>query len=97
MSCSVPDTQRYHTDYDVVLLFVFWYCHKRGREVRLEKERTVDSNGRIVELQDDPMLVSAETTNDQSTRSGARAALNNMSNPSEQPAQAFENVAHERQ
>ena len=23
----------------VVLLLVFWYCHKRGREVRLEKER----------------------------------------------------------
>ena len=23
----------------VVLLFVFWYCHKRGREVRLEKQR----------------------------------------------------------
>ena len=23
----------------IVLLFVFWYCHKRGREVRLEKER----------------------------------------------------------
>lgn len=22
-----------------VLLFVFWYCHKRGREVRLEKDR----------------------------------------------------------
>ncbi|KAJ9494549.1 hypothetical protein H2202_009981 [Exophiala xenobiotica] len=22
-----------------VLLFVFWYCHKRGKEVRLEKER----------------------------------------------------------
>lgn len=21
-----------------MLLFVFWYCHKRGREVRLEKE-----------------------------------------------------------
>jgi hypothetical protein len=21
------------------LLFVFWYCHKRGKEVRLEKER----------------------------------------------------------
>jgi hypothetical protein len=20
-------------------LFVFWYCHKRGKEVRLEKER----------------------------------------------------------
>jgi hypothetical protein len=23
----------------IVLLFVLWYCHKRGREVRLEKER----------------------------------------------------------
>jgi hypothetical protein len=22
-----------------VLLFVFWYCHKRGRETRLERER----------------------------------------------------------
>jgi len=22
-----------------VLLFVFWYCHKRGKEVRLETER----------------------------------------------------------
>jgi hypothetical protein len=22
-----------------VLLFVFWYCHKRGREVRLENEK----------------------------------------------------------
>lgn len=22
-----------------MLLFVFWYCHKRGREVRLENER----------------------------------------------------------
>lgn len=23
----------------IVLLFVFWYCHKRGREVRLEGEK----------------------------------------------------------
>ena len=22
-----------------MLLFVFWYCHKRGRQIRLEKER----------------------------------------------------------
>lgn len=26
----------------VVLLFVFWYCHKRGRETRLEREKTAD-------------------------------------------------------
>lgn len=45
-----------------VLLFVFWYCHKRGREVRLEKEgkaMTIDSEGRVVELDDDPMLSSS--------------------------------------
>ncbi|TAQ87122.1 hypothetical protein B7494_g4518 [Chlorociboria aeruginascens] len=39
-----------------VLLFVFWYCHKRGREVRLEKARIVDSEGRVTELEDDAML-----------------------------------------
>ncbi|KAH6716036.1 hypothetical protein BKA61DRAFT_602397 [Leptodontidium sp. MPI-SDFR-AT-0119] len=39
-----------------VLLFVFWYCHKRGREVRLEREAKVDSEGRIIELEDDVML-----------------------------------------
>ena len=32
-------SSRKHTDPPPVLLFVFWYCHKRGREVRLEKER----------------------------------------------------------
>lgn len=43
----------------IVLLFVFWYCHKRGREVRLAAEgkvQVVDSEGRIVELEDDPAL-----------------------------------------
>lgn len=27
--------------FGIVLLFVLWYCHKRGREVRLENERIV--------------------------------------------------------
>lgn len=27
-----------------ILLFVFWYCHKRGREERLEKERELTEN-----------------------------------------------------
>lgn len=35
---------------------MFWYCHKRGRETRLEREKTVDSDGRIVEMDDDPLL-----------------------------------------
>ena len=29
------------TNICTVLLFVFWYCHKRGKEVRLEKERNL--------------------------------------------------------
>jgi len=38
-----------------VLMFFFWYCHKRGREVRIERENApVDSNGRITEIVDEP-------------------------------------------
>ena len=29
----------HYADSAPVILLVFWYCHKRGREVRLEKER----------------------------------------------------------
>ncbi|EFY86171.1 hypothetical protein J3458_020604 [Metarhizium acridum] len=43
-----------------LLLFVLWYCHKRGREVRLEGERTVDGSDRIEELADDPALPAPE-------------------------------------
>jgi hypothetical protein len=46
-----------------VLLFVFWYCHKRGRETRLEREAKVDSEGRVIELDDDPMLEGSSTPN----------------------------------
>ncbi|CAM1511234.1 Fc.00g087470.m01.CDS01 [Cosmosporella sp. VM-42] len=47
-----------------LLMFVLWYCHKRGREVRLEREKSeadvanaVDGSDRIEELPDDPMLL----------------------------------------
>jgi len=41
-----------------LLLFVLWYCHKRGREVRLEKEEKErqEADDRIEELPDDPVL-----------------------------------------
>jgi len=42
-----------------VLLFVLWYCHKRGREVRLEREHT---EGRVEELPDDLALPAPEST-----------------------------------
>jgi hypothetical protein len=45
----------------VVLLYVLWYCHKRGRETRLEKEKSqagesVEAGDRVEELPDDPAL-----------------------------------------
>lgn len=39
-----------------VLLFVLWYCHKRGKEVRLEQEAKKNCEGRIEELEDDLMI-----------------------------------------
>jgi hypothetical protein len=44
-----------------VLMFVLWYCYKRGREERLLKEKgeggdVVDGRDRIEELPDDPQL-----------------------------------------
>ncbi|KAL9631387.1 MAG: hypothetical protein Q9164_005925 [Protoblastenia rupestris] len=42
-----------------VLLFVFWYCHKRGREVRLEKERLL-TESEIAKL-DDGILIASQS------------------------------------
>ncbi|KAK1756003.1 hypothetical protein QBC47DRAFT_323199 [Echria macrotheca] len=62
-----------------LLLFVLWYCHKRGREVRLEKEEkdrtegessVVDGRERIEELPDDPALPAPAPA-----RSGATASV----------------------
>ncbi|RCI08454.1 hypothetical protein L249_8935 [Ophiocordyceps polyrhachis-furcata BCC 54312] len=50
-----------------LLLFVLWYCHKRGREERLERERSamaVDGADRIEELADDPALPPPESVED---------------------------------
>lgn len=33
-----------------MLLFVFWYCHKRGKEVRLERERQI-TEAEIAEME----------------------------------------------
>lgn len=48
-----------------LLMFVLWYCHKRGREVRLEQEKStsespIDGSSRIEELPDDPLLPAPE-------------------------------------
>lgn len=36
-----------------VLMFVFWYCHKRGKETRLAKEAASGSDGEIEEIEED--------------------------------------------
>jgi len=36
-----------------VLLFVFWYCHKRGREVRIDKEAALAASAPASEEDDE--------------------------------------------
>lgn len=45
-------------------MFVLWYCHKRGREVRLEKEKsaTADLGGRVEELSDTDSAIGSVST-----------------------------------
>lgn len=48
-----------------MLLFVLWYCHKRGREVRLEKEKSasaVEAGSRIEELSDNDSAIDSGAT-----------------------------------
>lgn len=48
-----------------LLLFVLWYCHKRGREVRLEKEKAgseVEAGSRIEELSDSDSAIGSGAT-----------------------------------
>ncbi|RYP25211.1 hypothetical protein DL765_000092 [Monosporascus sp. GIB2] len=64
-----------------LLLSALWYCHKRGREVRLEREAAeaaeaanadpVDGGSRIEELPDDPQLLPGPESS--SSRNGGGA------------------------
>jgi hypothetical protein len=54
----------------LVLMLMLWYCYKRGREVRLEREKTesaIDGSDRIEELPDDPQLPAPSPGNSRST------------------------------
>ncbi|PHH86238.1 hypothetical protein CDD83_10531 [Cordyceps sp. RAO-2017] len=61
-----------------LLLFVLWYCHKRGREVRLEREKlasAIDGSDRIEELPDDPALPAPEPRDTGASTSSAAASV----------------------
>ncbi|KAF4344606.1 RING-like domain protein [Fusarium beomiforme] len=72
-----------------LLMFVLWYCHKRGREVRLEREKSaaetpIDGSDRIEELPDDPLLPGPEAT--AVTRDADRAVLGDPVSPLSEPS-----------
>lgn len=53
-----------------MLLFVLWYCYKRGREERVEREKSenvVEAGPRVEELPDDPALPPAQSEGDEKT------------------------------
>ncbi|QPC72673.1 hypothetical protein HYE68_003425 [Fusarium pseudograminearum] len=67
-----------------LLMFVLWYCHKRGREVRLEREKSapetpIDGSSRIEELPDDPLLPGPEEA--AARRDADRAVLGDPVSP----------------
>ncbi|KAH7261356.1 uncharacterized protein BKA55DRAFT_591502 [Fusarium redolens] len=73
----------------IVLMFVLWYCHKRGREVRLEREKSlaetpVDGSDRIEELPDDPLLPGPEAA--AAGRNTDRAILGDPVSPLSEPS-----------
>lgn len=45
-------------------MFVLWYCHKRGRDVRLDKEKSAaaDMDGRVEELSDVDSAIGSVST-----------------------------------
>jgi hypothetical protein len=77
-----------------VLLFVLWYCHKRGREVRLEKEAAaagqppVEAGSRIEELPDDAALPPPPV----GEAARARMASSQPAQPNTLPAPTQQNV-----
>jgi len=57
----------------IVLLFVFWYCHKRGKEARLEKTKVeTDLEASVDDLAEKLALPAPETI-DETIEDGSQA------------------------
>ncbi|KAI7605275.1 hypothetical protein KC346_g11099, partial [Hortaea werneckii] len=80
-----------------ILMFVFWYCHKRGRETRLAREADAEKEGkgyeedRSAEVSDEE---SGQPSSDEKTRNEKDGVLN-QSEPSQVPLP--DNHADERE
>lgn len=55
-------------------MFVFWYCHKRGKEVRLANESA--SSSQIIEEDDGDVEVSGSDNEDDATQAELEKTLN---------------------
>ena len=71
-----------------VLLLIFWYCHKRGKEVRLEKEREMtqsETEAIRQQVEADPAADYVEPT---TTTAPAGASLEEVRRGAEEARQA---------
>ncbi|PVI07372.1 hypothetical protein DM02DRAFT_608915 [Periconia macrospinosa] len=66
-----------------LLLFVFWYCHKRGRETRLERERAAAEEG-----ESGLASSAASITDDNDSIFGSKKKIEGESSSSDSPAKA---------
>ena len=71
-----------------VLLFVFWYCHKRGREKRLEKERALTEK----EIEEIEKRYAAEKDNIQTGGQTPLAGLQSVATTTAPPGASLEEV-----
>lgn len=64
-------------DHPAVLLLVFWYCHKRGKEVRLEKERQLTEN-EVAQLEKEHELEVSSSSEPPTTNAPAGASMEDV-------------------
>lgn len=66
-------------------MFVFWYCHKRGREARLEKESAGEKLGGSADGADDEDIVEVDSTDEEDDYAKKTEVLLNEADPASVP------------
>lgn len=62
-------------------MFVFWYCHKRGREARLAKESAGEKAGGEADGADDDDDIEVDSTDDEDVAAKKMEDLLNQPDP----------------
>lgn len=66
-------------------MFVFWYCHKRGRESRLAKESEGEKSGSQADGADDDDVIEVESTDEEDDYAKKTEALLDQADPASVP------------